>query len=38
VCRTLLRGMLLVSAALSVLVGCLWLILLYYGVLEDVFP
>ena len=35
---TLAYGVELFSASLSVLVGCLWLVLLYLGVLDDVFP
>lgn len=31
-------GLEVASAALSVLVGCTWLILLYLGILDDVFP
>jgi hypothetical protein len=31
-------GMEVFSASLSVLVGCTWLVLLYLGILDDVFP
>ena len=34
----LLHGMRMVSAALSVVVGLLWLVLLWFGVLDEVFP
>ena len=35
--RSLLRCMSLVSAGLSLVVGVLWLVLLYFGVLDQVF-
>ena len=34
----LLRTMSLVAAGLSIVVGVLWLVLLYFGILDEVFP